>query len=223
MLRPLLADWARRVLSVKYRLTVTPVAREKDGFLLRLLVSEVERPGSQYGMDMVVAAALMLDGFPIEMLVDARGFLQEVADWPDVQRSLAQRADTFATDFNLRSVAHSVLDNNEAKQAIWRLAPAIEAMNFARSYLDFAQHTGASTISWYGSPIDVTVEPATADGAVAITWVSPSAASGVQRTMEGHAVFRRDGFAAQLIRIVRRSAPRGLAEEITAIQAAAAR
>ena len=30
----------------------------------------------------------------------------------------------------------------------------IEAMNFARSYLDFAERTGASTISWYGSPIE---------------------------------------------------------------------
>jgi hypothetical protein len=64
---------------INYRLTVTPVAREKDGFRLRLLVSEVERPGSsQDGMNMVVAATLMLDGLPFEMLVDVRGFLQEV-------------------------------------------------------------------------------------------------------------------------------------------------
>ena len=62
-------------LSVDYTLAVTP-AREKDGYRLRLLVSEVEHPGGG-GMNMVVAAALMLDGLPFDMQVDARGFLTE--------------------------------------------------------------------------------------------------------------------------------------------------
>ena len=69
--------WLRIRFSVNHRLTVTPIAREKGGYRLRLLVSEIERPGNQRdGMNMVVAAALMLDGLPFEMLVDARGFLQ---------------------------------------------------------------------------------------------------------------------------------------------------
>jgi hypothetical protein len=202
--------------KVNHRLTVTPIAREKDGYRLRLLVSEIERPGNrQDEMNMVVAAALMLDGLPIEMLVDARGFLQEVADWPALQRTLRQRADTLPGGFAFRSVGQSVVDDHDAHQVAWHLARGIEAMNFARSYLDFAKRTGASTVSWYGSPIDVTVAPADAEGAVAITWVSPSG--------EGRAMIRRDGFTARLMRT---STPAGLSgsstREIIVIEAIAA-
>jgi hypothetical protein len=204
--------------SVNHRLTVTPIAREKGGYRLRLLVSEIERPGNQRdGMNMVVAAALMLDGLPFEMLVDARGFLQEVADWPALQRTLRRRADTLPGGFAFRSVGHSVVDDHDAHQVAWHLARGIEAMNFARSYLDFAERTGASTISWYGSPIEVTVEPADAEGAVAITWVSGPA-------FEGHAIIRGDGFAAPLMRT---ATPAGLigssTREIIAIKAIARR
>jgi hypothetical protein len=120
--------------SVNHGLTVTPIAREKGGYRLRLLVSEIERPGNQRdGMNMVVAAALMLDGLPFEMLVDARGFLQEVADWPALQRTLRRRADTLPGGFAFRSVGHSVVDDHDAHQVAWHLARGIEAMNFARS------------------------------------------------------------------------------------------
>jgi hypothetical protein len=210
--------------SVNHRLTVTPIAREKNGYRLRLLVSEIERPENQRDeMNMVVAAALMLDGLPIEMLVDARGFLQEVADWPALQGTLKRRADALPGGFAFRSVGHSVVDGHDAHQVAWHLARGIEAMNFARSYLHFTERTGASTISWYGSPIDVTVEPADAEGAVAITWVSRPTAS-ARSDDEGHAIIRRDGFSAPLMRT---STPAGLSgsptREIIAIEAIAAR
>jgi hypothetical protein len=64
-------------LSVDYTLAVTPV-REKDGYRLRLLVGDVKHADSG-AMNMVVAAALMLDGLPFDMLVDERGFLTEVS------------------------------------------------------------------------------------------------------------------------------------------------
>jgi hypothetical protein len=210
--------------GVNQRLTVTPIAREKDGYRLRLLASEIERPGNRRDeMNMVVAAALMLDGLPIDMLVDARGFLQEVADWPALRRTLAGRADALPGGFAIRSVGHGIVDDNDAHQVAWHLARGIEAMNFARSYLNFAERTGASTISWYGSPIDVTIEPADAEGAVAITWVSASG-PGARPGDQGQALIRRDGFCAPLMRT---STPAGAsgspAREIIAIEPIAAR
>lgn len=199
---------------VNNRLTVTPITRQTDGYRLRLLVSEVERPsGRQKEMNMVMAAALMLDGLPFEMLVDARGFLREVADWPTLQRKLRERADTRLGGYS--SVGYSVISNDE-KQVAWHLARPIEAMNFARSYLELAERTGASTISWYGTPINVTVEPANAEGAVAISWMAPSS--------DGHALFRPGGFTAQLMRS---ATPAGLGgstvREIIAVEALAAK
>jgi hypothetical protein len=49
--------------SIAYRLTATPIARERDGFRLRLEVSEIEHDRTQDGMDMVIAAALMLEEY----------------------------------------------------------------------------------------------------------------------------------------------------------------
>jgi hypothetical protein len=207
-------------LSVTYRLTATPIAREKDGHRLRLVVSEIERPPAQGGMDMVVAAALMLDGFPVEMLVDARGFMKEVADWPNVQRALGPRADAMPNGYG--RIGHSVIDDRTPQQATWPLFPAIEAMNRARSYLDLAERTGASTISWFGSPIDVTVEPANADGAVAMTWLSPSGAK-AHPDSQGRAVFRRDGFPAKLTATFNGNGARGPAQYITTIEEIAPR
>lgn len=181
-------------LSVDYTLAVTP-ARDKDGYRLRLLVGEVEHPGGG-GMNMVVAAALMLDGLPFDMLVDARGFLTEVADWPNLQRELQRRADALPLEW--RGVARSVPDNHTAQQVAWHVARAIEAMNFARSYIGFAKVFGASTIKWHGGLlVDVTVEPTEPPGAYAITWAWPSGA-GAQRESEGRGVIRPDGFVAPL-------------------------
>jgi len=211
--------------SITYRLSATALAREQDGYRLRLLVSEVERPGggSPRGMDMVAAAALMLDGVPIEMLVDGRGFLKEVADWPKLQRVLDVRAESLPGDSAVRSIGHSVADRQQnAHQVAWHLAGAIEAMNFARSYFDVAKQTGASTISWNSSPIDVTVEPAGADGSVAMTWLSPSGA-GARATSQGRAVLRPDGYAAPLTATSTRAGWRGSVQEITAIKAIPAR
>ena len=179
-------------LAVAYTLAVTPT-REKDGYRLRLLISDVERPASD-SMNMVVAAALMLDGFPFDMLVDARGFLKEVADWPDVQRELVRRVDAFPPAW--RGVARSVPDSHTAQQVAWHLARAIDAMNFARSYTGFATRYGASTIKWHGDLlVDVTVEPPDGSGNSAIGWSLPS---GAPRVGEGHGVISRDGFVAPL-------------------------
>jgi hypothetical protein len=210
-------------ISVDYRLTVTPVARENDGYRLRLLVSEIERPGgAQEGnMDMVLAAALMLDGAPFEMLVDARGSLQEAADWPNLQRKLRSRADNLAGGAAVRSVGRSLVDGNDAKQVTWHLARALEAMGFARSYLGFAERTGASTISWYGSAIDVTVDPANAEGAVAITWASHTQVDG-RSVDEGRALIHRDGLAAPVMRKQALRAANGPAQEIHVVEAIAA-
>jgi hypothetical protein len=215
-----LASPGQEWLNVTYRLTVTAIAREREGHRLRLGTSEIGRPGPLGGMDMVVAAALILDGFDVEMLVDARGFMKEIVDWPNVRRALARRADTMADGFG--HIGHSVVDDRTADQATWPLFPAIEAMNSARSYLDLAERTGASTISWYGSPIDVTVEPANADGAVAMTWLSPAGAK-AQPSSEGRATIRRDGFPAKLSQIVNDNGPRGPAQHVTEIEAMALR
>jgi hypothetical protein len=163
-------DW----LGIAYRLTATAIAREQDGYRLRLLVSEVQRLDPPGGMDMVAAAALMLDGLNIEMHVDARGLLKEVVDWSNLQHTLRKRADAMGDQF--AGIGHSVVDNRTAQQAVWVLFPAIAAMNGARNYLDLAEHAGASTVSWFGSPIDVTIEPANADGTVAMSWASPAGA-----------------------------------------------
>ena len=204
-------------LSVGYKLAVTP-APEKDGYHLRLLVSEVEHPGGG-GMNMVVAAALMLDGFPFDMLVDDRGFLTEVADWPNVQRALQRRADTLPPEW--RGVARSVPDNHTGQQVAWHLARAIEAMNFARSYIGFADRVGASTIRWHGGLlVDVTVEPPDSEGDVAITWALPSGA-GVRQEGQGRGVIRRDGLVAPLTVTLTRD--QGRTQEIHAIEAIAAR
>ena len=207
-------------LSINYRLTVTPIARENDGYRLRLLVSEIERPGgAQEGsMDLVVAAALMLDGIPFEVLDDARGFEKEVADWPNLQIALRQRADNLPGGLAVRSVGRSLVDGNDAKQVTWHLARALEAMGFARSYLAFAERTGASTISWYGSPIDVTVEPADSEGTVAITWVSQTRA-GTRSVNEGRALIHRNGFATPLTRTQTSTGPNGLTQEIHVVEA----
>lgn len=178
--------------AVTYTLAVTPT-REKDGYRLRLLVSDVERPASD-SMNMVVAAALMLDGFPFDMLVDARGFLTEVSDWPDVQRELVRRADAFPPAW--RGVARSVPDGHTAQQVAWHLARAIDAMNFARSYTAFATRHGASTIKWHGGLlVNVTVEPPDETGNSAIGWSLPA---GAPPEGEGHGVIRGDGFVAPL-------------------------
>jgi hypothetical protein len=187
-------------LAIKYRLTVTTITRENDGYRMRLLVSGIEWPsGRQKGsMDMVVAAMLMLEGLPIEMSVDGRGFLKEVRDWPNLQGALGGRIDVLLDDgYGSRSIGHSVIDDRNAAQVADYLAPAIEAMNYARSYFDFAKQTGASTISWYGSPFDMTIAPANNDGTVMMTWRAPSGARG-HPTNEGSATFRRDGFTARL-------------------------
>ncbi len=65
-------------LSVDYTLAVTPM-REKAGYRLRLLVGDVKHADSG-GMNMVVAAALMLDGLPFDMLVDRTESRQAIAD-----------------------------------------------------------------------------------------------------------------------------------------------
>lgn len=169
-------------------------------------------------MNMVVAATLMLDGLPMEMLVDARGFLQEAAEWPALQRSLRQRADTLPGGLAYRSIGHSVVDH-DAKQVAWHLARALEAMNFARSYLGFAKQTGPSTISWHGFPFDVNVARANAQGEVEITWIAPSRTS-TKPDNQGRAVFRQDGFTKQLTKT---STPAGdsgtAAREIIEIEA----
>ena len=152
----------------------------------------------------VVAAALMLDDLPIDMLVDARGFLQEPAQWPALQRTLRQRADALPGGPAFRSVAHSVIDH-DAKQVAWHLARPLEAMNFAQSYLSLVKQIGASTISWYGSPFDVNVARTTTPGEVEITWIAPNGTS-LKSTNEGRAVFRQDGLIAQLTKT---SAPAG--------------
>jgi hypothetical protein len=198
---------------VNNRLTVTPITRERDGYRLRLLVSEVERPSDRREeMNMVVAAALMLEGLSFEMLVDARGFLKEVAGWAALQRTLRKRADTVLGVYS--SVGYSIISNDE-KQVAWHLARAIEAMNFARSYLDLTVRTGASTISWYGTPINVTVEPANSEGAIAISWVAPSS--------DGHALFRPDGFTSQLLRSTVPAGGPSPAREIISVGALAAK
>jgi hypothetical protein len=203
-------------LSVDYKLAVTP-ARENDGYRLSLLVTEVESPGGG-GINMVVAAALMLDGFPFDMLVDGRGFLKEVADWANVQGALQRRADALPAAW--RGVARSVPDSHTAQQVAWHLARAIDAMNFARSYIGFAERFGTSTITWHGGLlVDVTVAPPDSEGAVAITWALPSGA-GVQRESEGRGVIRRDGFVAPLTVTLTRD--NGRTQEIHEIEAIAA-
>ena len=130
------------------------------------------------------------------MLVDERGFLTEVADWPTLQWELQRRADALPPEW--RGVARSVPDNHTAQQVAWHLARPIEAMNFARSYTGFATKFGASTINWHGGLlVDVTVEPTVPKGDFAITWALPSGA-GAQREGEGRGVIRRDGFVAPL-------------------------
>ena len=199
-------------LSVDYTLAVTPI-REKDGYRLRLLVSDVKHADSG-GMNMVVAAALMLDGLPFDMLVDGRGFLTEVADWPNLQRELQRRADALPPGW--RGVARSVPDNHTAEQVAWHVARAIEAMNFARSYTGFATKFGASTIKWHGALlVDVTIEPTVPEGDFAITWALPSGA-GAQRESEGRGVIRRDGFVAPLT--VTLSRDYGRSQEIHVIE-----
>lgn len=180
--------------AVSYKLAVTPV-RDKDGYRLRMLVSEVDHPPSD-GMDMVVAAALMLDGLPYDILVDSRGFIAEAADWPNLQRELQKRAD--ALPIAWRGVARSVPDGHNAQQVAWHLARSIEAMNFARSYLGFAKVFGPSTVTWHGGlQIDVIIDPPQADKGMAISWAWPSG-EGVARESQGRGIIRGDGFAAPL-------------------------
>lgn len=203
-------------LSVDYTLAVTPT-REKDGYRLRLLVGDVKHTDTG-GMNMVVAAALMLDGLPFDMLVDERGFLTEVADWPNLQRELQRRAGALPAEW--RGVARSVPDNHTAEQVAWHVARAIEAMNFARSYIGFATKFGASTIKWHGGLlVDVTVEPTVPEGAFAITWALPSDAS-TQRESEGEGVIRRDGFVAPLTVTLMRDS--GRTQEVHVIESIAA-
>lgn len=203
-------------LSVDYTLSVTP-AREKDGYRLRLLVSDVAHTPSG-GMNMVVAAALMLDGLPFDMLVDQRGFLTEVADWPSLQRELQQRADALPPEW--RGIGHSVPGGHNAQQVAWHLARALDAMNFARSYTGFATRFGASTIKWHGGLlVDVTVEPTVPEGALAVAWSLPSGA-GVQREGEGRGVIRPDGFVAPLTVTLTRDY--GRTQEIHMIESIAA-
>jgi hypothetical protein len=199
-------------LAVDYTLTATPV-REKDGYRLRLVVSEVEHPAGG-GMNMVVAAALILNGLPFDMLVDERGFLTEVADWPNLQHELQRRADALSPEW--RGVARSVPDNHTSQQVAWHLARAIEAMNFARSYVGFATRLGASTIKWHGGLlVDVSVQPAAAEGAFAVTWAFPSGI-GVQREGAGRGVIRRDGFVAPLTATL--TADHGRTQEVHVIE-----
>jgi len=195
-------DW----LGIAYRLTATALAREQDGYRLRLLVSKIERLDPPGGMDMVAAAALMLDGLNVEMHVDARGLMKEVVNWSNLQRALQKRADVMEGQF--AGIGRSVVDDRTAQQAVWVLFPAIGSINGARNYLDLAEHLGASTVSWFGSPIDVIVAPANADGTVAMSWASPAGA-GARWQSKGSTIFRRDGLVAELTEIARGSPPRG--------------
>lgn len=178
--------------GVDYMLAMTPT-REKDGYRLGLLVSDVKRSANT-GINMVVAAVLMLDGLPFDMLVDGRGFLKEAADWSNLQRELLRRADALPREW--RGVARSVADGHTAHQVAWHLARAIEIMNFARSYRSFATRYGSSTIKWHGGLlVDVTVEPPDGAGNTAVAWSLPS---GKRQEGEGHGIVRRDGFVAPL-------------------------
>lgn len=191
-------------LAVAYKLAVTPTP-EGDGHRLRIEVSDVVHAGGD-GMDMVVAAALLLDGLPFDMLVDRRGFLQGPADWPTLQRELQKRANALPPEWI--GVARSVPDGHTAEQVAWHLARALDAMNFARSYLAFADWFGASTITWHGGlRVDVTIAPPDAEGGMAVSWVLPS---GAATEGQGRGIIRRDGFVAPLTRSVIRSG----AEEI---------
>jgi hypothetical protein len=170
------------------------------------------------GMNMVVAAALMLDGLPIELQVDTRGSLGYVVGWPVLQRTLLERADARLGTF--ASVGHSVAAN-DADQVAWHLARGLDAISFARAYLGRAERTGASTVSWFGTPVDITVARADGEGSVAITWLRPAGPS-AQANDEGRAVFRRDGFVSLL---TRSSVPPGSdtqEREIVAVAAVAA-
>lgn len=197
-------------LAVSYRLSVTAVAREGDRLRLRLLVSHVEWPGGS-GMDMVVAAALMLDGLPFEMFVNARGS-REVADWPNLARTLRERAMNLPMG---QGVALSVIGTHTAEQVSWHLSRALDPMGFARSYLSFAQRTGASTIDWYGTPIDVTIQPTAAGGAT-IAWRTRSGGSGevelrpdglASRAAATFADLGRQSFAVEALPAPGKSAP----------------
>lgn len=195
-------------LRLAYKLAVTPT-KESSGYRLKLQVSDVQHPGGP-GMDMVVAAALMLDGLPFHMLVDDRGFLQGPADWPTLQRELQRRADALPPEWF--GVARSVPDGHSAEQVAWHLARALDAMNFARSYTAFAKSFGASTITWHGGlRVDVTISPPDADGGMAVSWALPS---GEPKEGEGRGIIRRDGFVAPLVR----SVIRGGSEEIHEIE-----
>jgi hypothetical protein len=210
------AEGSREVLGVAYHLRVTATARVGDGYRLRFKTSEAMRSGSPQAMDMVVAAALMLDGVDVDILVDARGFPTEVIDWPSVQRTLQRRANGLPGPF--AGIGHSVVDERTSKQATWVLFPAFEAMNRARSYYDFAKQTGSSTISWYGSPIDVTIAPADANGAIALSWVSPAAA-GANWSSKADAMLRKDGFVSRMTVVLRESDVLGRRRDTTAIEA----
>jgi hypothetical protein len=128
-------------------------------------------------------------------------------DWSNLQHTLRKRADAMGGQF--AGIGRSVVDDRTAQQAVWVLFPAIASINGARNYLDLAEHAGASTVSWFGSPIDVTVEPTNAYGTVAMSWASPAGA-GARWRSKGSAIFRPDGFVAELTEIVRDSWPRDL-------------
>ncbi len=192
------AAGSRLLLGVGYRLEALATAREGDGYRLRLSTSEITRLGPPEGMDMVVAAALMLDGMAVDVRVDARGFLKEVIDWPSLQGTLQQRANSLGGVFG--GIGRSVVDDRTAQQVGWVLFPAFDAMNRARSYYDVAKVTGASTVSWFGSPIDMTI--GSEDGAVRMSWVSP-AASGNAWVSKASVQFRRDGLVSHMTMTVR--------------------
>jgi hypothetical protein len=163
----------------------------------------------------VVAAAVMIDAVPIEVTTDARGSLKDVVDWSALYRRLRARAAATWDNALVRSVANSVIDDRDAHQVANYLWPAVEAMNYARSYYAFAEQTGASTISWFGSPFDLTIAPA-ATG-VAMTWAAPAGVPPAQRTNEGHATFSPDGVAAPLMMTRTRNGVGGLVQDIIAI------
>ncbi len=208
--------------GVNYRMAVTPLEVVGDGYRVRVLVTGFDRPpDSGDGMDMIVAAAQILETEAFELLVDYRGIPQTVLDFRAVNRRLTDRADALQNPIT-SMIARSVVDFHDEDQLASRVADALVRMGLGFHYLLLAQEAGSAAISWFGRPYTAELSVDAAGRGVAVEYASgDTLGPGGPAVLSGTAVIGPDGWAETMTDYRNRGDARFLTQAVTTVTAVA--
>lgn len=193
-------------LKMSFRLTMTPLSKNSDGYHVRLLATNLRVPLTQLSTNIALTALRISEGIPIVIHVDHTGIMSEIVNWDAAKNALEGSSSTVLNPF-VRSVAYDLLTNHNAAQAASRIAITEQAKDYALTYLQHMKTANDTSIDWHGSPVQVKYEHDAADKSVVLNWDSEWTQGHIafdhQGTVDSMTSIRRHGSGWEIIEMLR--------------------